>query len=418
MHLRYSFRIYPTEGQRRSLARAFGCARVVYNDALALREAAWRADGSRIPIGALAKSVITEAKKTDARSWLGSVSVDALQSSLRDLDTAYRNFFDSMSGKRAGHSVGRPVFKSRKDSRQSLRFSRNGFRLRGNGKLNLARIGNVRVKWSRPLPADPSSVTIVLDPSGRYHASFVVDIEPSHLPELDTEVGIDLGLTTYAVLSDGSAIDNPRFLRKAERRVKAAQRELSRKAKGSRNRAKARHRVAKAHAKVTDTRMDWLHKQTTRIIRETQAVYLEDLNVRGLARGRLAKSVHDAGWSTFRRLLEEKAARYGRHVGIVHRTFPSSQLCSGCGHRDGPKPLAVREWACGACGVLHDRDLNAARNILAAGQADRLNACGGPVRPGVAIPRRARPVETGTHRNVDRAGRKPCAAGRAGIPAL
>ncbi|MFF2080180.1 RNA-guided endonuclease InsQ/TnpB family protein [Kitasatospora sp. NPDC058162] len=418
MHLRYSFRLYPTGGQRLALARTFGCARVVYNDALALRRAAWKADGSRIPTGALAKAVITDAKRTEARSWLGSVSVDALQSSLRDLDTAYRNFFDSLSGKRQGRPVGLPRFKSKRDARQSLRFSRNGFRIRSNGKLNLAKIGDVRVKWSRPLPADPSSVTVVLDPSGRYHAGFVVDVEPEYLPEVDAEIGIDLGLTTYAVLSDGSVIDNPRFLRKAERGLKAAQRELSRKAKGSKNRAKAREKVARAHAKVADTRKDWLHKQTTRIIRENQAIFLEDLNVRGLARGRLAKSVHDAGWAAFRLLLEEKAARYGRTVHVVDRAFPSSQLCSQCGHRDGPKPLHVRQWACGSCGVLHDRDLNAARNILAAGRADRLNACGGPVRPGVAIPRRARSVETGTHRNAGRTGRRPRAAGAAGIPAL
>ncbi|MFJ2193876.1 RNA-guided endonuclease InsQ/TnpB family protein [Kitasatospora sp. NPDC087861] len=418
MHLRYSYRLYPTVGQRQALARTFGCARVVYNDALALRKAAWKADRSRIPTGALAKAVITDAKKTDARSWLGSVSVDALQSSIRDLDTAYRNFFDSLSGKRAGRPVGPPVFKSRKDGRQSLRFSRNGFRLRSNGKLNLAKIGDVRVKWSRALPADPSSVTIVLDPCGRYHASFVVDVEPGHLPEVEAEVGIDLGLTTYAVMSDGTVIDNPRFLRKAEKKLKAAQRALSRKAKGSRNRAKARRKVARAHAKVADTRKDWMHKQTTRIIRENQAVYLEDLNVHGLARTRLAKSVHDAGWSAFRRLLTEKAARYGRHVGVIGRYEPTSQVCSTCGVLDGPKPLNVRTWTCGACGTSHDRDLNAARNILAAGRADRLNACGGPVSPGVAIPRRARPVETGTHRNAGRTGRKPRAAGAAGIPAL
>ncbi|MQS14802.1 IS200/IS605 family element transposase accessory protein TnpB [Streptomyces kaniharaensis] len=206
-------------------------------------------------------------------------------------------------------------------------------------------------------------------------------------------------------------------MRKAEKKLKAAQRELSRKAKGSRNRAKARRKVAKAHARVADSRMDWLHKQTTRIIRETQAVSLEDLNVRGLARGRLAKSVHDAGWATFRRLLEEKAARYGRTVHIVHRALPSSQLCSECGHRDGPKPLAVREWACPACGVLHDRDLNAARNILAAGQADRLNAPGEPASPGVAIPRQARPVERGTHLG-DLRPTGVRAAGAGGIPRL
>ncbi|MFF4819627.1 RNA-guided endonuclease InsQ/TnpB family protein [Kitasatospora sp. NPDC001309] len=397
MHLRYSYRVYPTAGQRAALAKTFGCARVVYNDGLAARKEA-RKTGRPYPKATdLQKSVITAAKKTPERAWLASVGVDPLIQSLRDLDTAYRNFFDLVSGKRDGRPVGLPRFKSKRDARQSLRFTRNGFRIRSNGKLNLAKIGDVRVKWSRALPADPSSVTVVLDAAGRYHASIVVDVELEHLPEVDAEVGIDLGLTTYAVLSDGSVIDNPRFLRKAEKKLKAAQRELSRKAKGSRNRSKARRKVARAHAKVADTRKDWLHQQTTKLIRENQAVYLEDLNVRGLARGRLAKSVHDAGWATFRRLLEEKAARYGRVIGIVPRAFPSSQLCSACGHRDGPKPLRVREWACGACGVLHDRDLNAARNILAAGQADRLNAPGGPVRPGVAIPRRARPVERGTH---------------------
>ncbi|MEV6212864.1 RNA-guided endonuclease TnpB family protein [Kitasatospora sp. NPDC051914] len=415
MHLRYSYRIYPTAGQRAALARTFGCARVVYNDALAARKEARKAGLPYPKATDLQKSVITAAKKTPERAWLASVGVDPLIQSLRDLDTAYRNFFDSVSGKRAGRPVGLPRFKSRKDNRQSLRFTRNGFRIRSNGRLNLAKIGDVRVKWSRALPADPSSVTVVLDQAGRYHASFVVDVEPEVLPALDTEIGIDLGLTTYAVLSDGSMIDNPRFLRRAEKRLKAAQRNLARKAKGSKNRAKARIKVAKAHAKVADTRMDWLHKQTTRLIGENQAVYLEDLNVRGLGRGHLAKSVHDASWSTFRRLLEEKAARRGRYVGVVHRAFPSSRLCSACGHRDGPKPLAVREWACGACGVLHDRDLNAARNILAAGRADRLNAPGGPVSPGVAIPRRARPVERGTH-----LGDLRCtavrAAGAGGIP--
>jgi IS605 OrfB family transposase len=417
VHLRYSYRIYPTVGQRQALARTFGCARVVYNDALAARKEA-RKSGLPYPRSSdLQKLVITGAKRTAERAWLASVGVDPLIQSLRDLDTAYRNFFDSVSGKRAGRPVGLPRFKSKRDNRQSLRFTRNGFRVRPNGKLNLAKIGDVRVKWSRALPADPSSVTVVLDPSGRYHASFVVDVEPEHLPTLDSEIGLDLGLTTYAVMSDGAVVDNPRFLRKAEKRLKAAQRALSRKAKGSKNRAKARRKVARAHAKVADTRMDWMHKQTTRLIRETQAVYLEDLNVRGLCRGRLAKSVHDAGWSTFRRLIEEKAARCGRIVGIVHRAFPSSQICSDCGHRDGPKPLAVREWACTACGVLHDRDLNAARNILAAGQADRRNALGGPVRPGVAIPHQARPVERGTHLG-DLTGTGVRAAGAGGIPVL
>ncbi|WP_339135033.1 transposase [Streptomyces sp. f51] len=423
MYLRYSFRLVPTPGQCIALARTLGCARVVFNDALAARKAAYRADGSRIASGVLAKRVITEAKKTAERAWLAEVSVDALQSSLRDLDTAYANFFASVAGKRPGRRMGLPVFKSKKDSRQGVRFSRNGFRLRGNGRLNLAKIGDVRVRWSRELPSAPSSVTVVKDASGRYFASFVVDVEPATLPPVDAEAGIDLGLmlpqtpsggTLIAVLSDGRVIDNPRFLRRAERRLNKAQRALSRKAKGSRNRVKARLKVARAHARVADARRNWCHQSASRLVRDNQAVYLEDLAVFGLARTRLAKSVHDAAWGMFRRVLEEKAARYGRHVGIVSRWLPSSQTCSVCWVVDGTKPLHVRIWRCEGCGTEHDRDLNASRVILAAGQAERLNAPGGPVSPGVEIPHRARPVERGTHPKA-----QPVTTGsQAGIPAL
>ncbi|WP_327259862.1 MULTISPECIES: RNA-guided endonuclease InsQ/TnpB family protein [unclassified Streptomyces] len=414
MHLRYSFRIEPTQGQRIALARTFGCARVVYNDALTTRKAAWAADRSKIPTGELARRVITEAKKTPERAWLAEVSVDALQSSLRDLDTAYANFFAALSGKRRGRRMGLPVFKSKKDNRQAVRFSRNGFRLRANGWLNLAKIGDVRVRWSRPLPSTPSSVTVVKDPSGRHFASFVVDVEPETLPVVDAEVGIDLGLTHYAVCSDGKVIDNPRFLRRAERRLRKAQQAHSRKAKGSKNRAKARIKVARAHARVADARKDWCHQTASRLIRDNQAVYLEGLAVSGLARTRLAKSVHDAAWGMFRRVLEDKAARYGRHVGVVSRWLPSSQTCSVCWVVDGKKPLHLRTWRCGGCGTEHDRDLNASRVILAAGQAERLNAPGGPVSPGVEIPRQARPVERGTHPKP-----QPVITGRrAGVPLL
>ncbi|MFE1442719.1 RNA-guided endonuclease InsQ/TnpB family protein [Streptomyces sp. NPDC058739] len=210
-------------------------------------------------------------------------------------------------------------------------------------------------------------------------------------------MGIDLGLAHYAVLSDGQVIGSPRFLRRAERRLRKAQQVLSRKAKGSKNRAKARGKVARAHARVADARRDWCHQRASGLIRDNQAVYLEDLAVSGLARTRLAKSVHDAAWGLFRRVLEEKAARYGRHVGVVSRRLPSSRTCSVCWAVDGRKPLHVRVWRCGTCGTEHDRDLNASLVILAAGQAERRNAPGGPVSPGVAIPSRARPVERGTH---------------------
>ena len=347
---------------------------MVYNDALAARKAAYQADRSRIATGALAKQVITDAKKTVERAWLAEVSVDALQSSLRDLDVAYKNFFDSVSGKRRGRRMGLSVFKRKPDNRQSVRFSRNGFRLRDDGRLNLAKIGDVRVRWSRPLPSAPSSATVVKDASDRYFAGFVVDVAPQPLPAADAEVGVDLGLTHYAVLSDGQVIDNPRFLRRSERRLRKALQALSRKAKGSKNRVEARVKVARAHARVADARRDWCHQNVSRLVRDNQAVYLEDLAVSGLARTRMAKSVHDAARGVFRRILEEKATRYGLHVGVVSRRLPSSQTCHLCWVVDGRKPLHVRQWACSGCAAVHDRALNASRvdpRRRAGGEAER-----------------------------------------------
>lgn len=375
VHLRYQYRLNPTPGQQAALARAFGCARVVFNDAIAARESA-RRDHLPYPKDAELSKALTAVKKTPERAWLTEVSSVVLQQALADANTAYRNFFASLTGKRKGRTVGAPRFRSRRDSRQSIRFTRNAqFTVTSGGKLRLPKIGDVKVRWSRDLPSDPSSVTVIKDAAGRYFASCVVEVDPSPLPELDTEVGIDLGLTTFAVMSDGTTITSPKFLRRAERKLRTAQQALSRKDKGSKNRVKARIRVAKAHAKVADTRLDWAHRQSTTLIRENQAIYVEDLCVTGLARTRLAKSVHDAGWGMFVRLVEDKAARYGRTVIKVDRWFPSSRTCSTCGRVDGKKPLSVREWAC-PCGAVHDRDLNAARNILAAGRAERRNACG------------------------------------------
>lgn len=320
-----------------------------------------------------------------------------LQQALADLNTAYRNFFNSVTGKRKGPKIAPPRFRSSKDSRHSIRFTKNSrFVITAGGKLRLPKIGDVAVRWSRKLPSEPSSVTVFREASGRYFASFVVAVDAMPLPDLDSEVGIDLGLTTFAVLSNGRTISSPRFFRRAERKLRKAQQALSRKKKGSRNRVKARTRVAKAHARVRDARADWAHKASTAIIRENQAVYVEDLCVKGLARTRLAKSVHDAGWGLFARLLEEKAERYGRWFSRIDRFFPSSQLCAKCGAIDGPKPLAVRVWTC-RCGAGHDRDHNAAQNILAAGRAERLNACGAQVRPGPVLAQRG---EAGSHQGA------------------
>jgi putative transposase len=237
-------------------------------------------------------------------------------------------------------------------------------------------------------------VTVIKDADDRYYASFVVQRDAAPLPSCDREIGIDIGLDRLVVTSEGEIIANPRFLRATERRLTRAQRALSRKQKGSANRAKARRRVAVLHRKVRETRLDHAHKTTLRLVRDNQAVYAEDLAVAGLARTRLAKSIHDAGWAQLLRLMEEKAAYHGRVFRRIGRFEPTSQVCSACGVRDGRKPLHIREWICQACATRNDRDVNAAKNILAAGRADRINACGGDVRPRFA---RAVANEAGTH---------------------
>ncbi|MFF8638131.1 RNA-guided endonuclease InsQ/TnpB family protein [Streptomyces pilosus] len=393
MQLRYGFRLYPSVGQRTALARAFGCARVVYNDALRARETA-RAEGLPFSkIGDLSKRLITKAKQTPERAWLGEVSAVVLQQSLRDLDAAYRNFFDGLKGLRP--RMGAPRYKSRKDSRQAVRFTANArWSITPGGKLRLPKIGDLKVKWSRALPSVPSTVTVIKDSAGRYFASFVVETGPEEvLPETTPELGIDLGLGHFAVLSDGTKIDSPRFLRRAEKRLKKAQRSLCRKEKGSKNRDKARIRVARAHARVADARREFHHQLSTKLIRENQAIAVEDLAVKGLARTRLAKSIHDAGWSAFVAMLEYKAARYGRTFVKIGRFEPTSQVCSQCGVKDGPKPLHVRVWTCGTCGAVLDRDINAAVNVArAAGLA--VTACRAQVRrASVPAPR----SEAGTH---------------------
>ncbi|MFF9915884.1 RNA-guided endonuclease InsQ/TnpB family protein [Streptomyces sp. NPDC013457] len=394
MQLRYSFRLYPNGPQRSALARAFGCARVVYNDALRARETA-RTDGDAFPkTGDLSKLLITEAKRTEERAWLGEVSAVVLQQSLRDLDAAYRNFFDGLKGKRP--RMGAPRLKSKRDIRQAVRFTANArWKITTGGNLSLPKIGDVRVKWSRSLPSVPSTVSVVKDAAGRYFASFVVETEPKARPETRSVVGIDLGLSHFAILSDGTKIDSPRFLRRAEKKLKREQKRLSRKAKGSSNRADSRIKVARAHARVADARREFHHQLSTKLIRENQAVAVEDLAVKGLARTRLAKSVHDAGWSSFVAKLEYKAAKSGRTFHRIGRFEPTSQVCSACGVKDGPKPLDVRTWTCKACGAVLDRDINAAVNVAkAAGLA--VSACGAQVRPGRVPAQRS---ETGTHRD-------------------
>jgi putative transposase len=394
VQVRYLYRLYPTPGQQQALARAFGCARVVYNDCLHVRDEAHTA-GEKITDTEVQRRVITLAKVTPEREWLAEVASVALVQACQDARRAYKNWFDSLTGRRKGPKIRRPKHK-RKRGRQSIRLTRNGFALHGE-RLYVAKAGDIRVEWSRVLPSVPSSVTVIRDPDDRYYASFVVQREATPLPVCDREVGLDLGLASLVVTSNGERVASPRFYRVAQRRLRRAQRVLSRRQKGSANRARARHRVAVVHRKVRDARLDHAHKTALRLVRDNQAVYAEDLCVSGLARTRLAKSVADAGWSQLLGCIEEKAAQYGRTFAQIGRFEPTSQVCSACGVRDGPKPLGVRQWRCPACGTVHDRDVNAARNILALGRRERLNACGTGVRPPLTV---AAGAEAGTRRSA------------------
>ena len=372
MKARYQFRFYPTNQQKQDLARLFGCVRVVWNDALAICK-----DAEKLPSYNQLSRLLTQSKQTEERFWLNEVSSVALQQSLRNLNTAYQNFFNSIKGKRKGKKVNPPKFKSRK-SKQTATFTKTGFSIKEK-KVYLAKIGDLEVKWSRLLPSEPSSVTVIKDPSDRYFLSFVVEISPEKLPDNGKSVGIDLGITDFATLDNGEKIKAPKPLKKQLRKLRKSQRSLSRKQKGSKRREKAQLRVAKIHAKIKDTRTDFLHKLSTRLIRENQTIVLEDLNTSGMLKNRkLSRAISDLGWRSFRTMLEVKSEMYGRDFRVISRWEPTSQRCSSCGEIGGKKELSVREWTCLFCGENHDRDVNAAKNIkVAGGLSETQNGHGG-----------------------------------------
>ncbi|QYC43344.1 putative transposase [Nonomuraea coxensis DSM 45129] len=359
----YKYRFHPTSEQAEELVRTFGCVRLVYNKALEERTRAYRLEGRGVSY-AESSAALTAWKKTPELAFLCEVSSVPLQQTLRHLQAAFANFF----AKRAKY----PAFKSRKRSRASAEYTRSAFRWR-DGRLTLAKMAApLDIVWSRPLPegAEPSTVTVSRDAAGRWFVSLLVEEKIAPLPPVEQAVGVDAGLTMLATLSCGEQIVNPRHERRERRRLARAQRALARKEKGSKNRAKARLKVARVHARIADRRRDYLHKVTTRLVSENQVIAVEDLSVRNLVRNRrLARAVSDAGWRELRRMLEYKAAWYGRTLVVADRWFPSSKLCSVCGALRNDMPLSVREWTC-ACGVVHDRDVNAARNVLAAGLAE------------------------------------------------
>jgi putative transposase len=357
----FKCRFFPTDEQAAQLARTFGCSRYVYNQALEYRSKSWQQEKKSIGYHDTA-SKLTEWKKEPEKAFLSEVSSVVLQQSLRNLDTAFTNFFE----KRAQY----PTFKSKR-ARQSARYATNAFTYR-DGRITLAKQSEpLDVAWSIPLPDDAKllSVTISQDTSGRYFVSILVETELRPLKKAKAEVGIDVGVKTLATTSDGEKIENPRQLVRREKRLKKLQRRLSRKVKGSANRKKARLKVAKLHAKISDARRDTLQKFTTKIIRENQAIFVEGLNVAGMVKNHnLAKHIADAAFAEIFRELEYKAAWYGRTYFPLDKFFPSSKLCSSCGHLLDELPLSVREWGCSACGAHHDRDINAAINIKRAGQ--------------------------------------------------
>ncbi|MEV0691102.1 RNA-guided endonuclease TnpB family protein [Streptomyces sp. NPDC050388] len=370
----FKYRFHPTEAQAAELSRTFGCVRKVYNMALAARTEAW-ARQERVNYNATS-AMLTAWKKTEELAFLNDVSSVPLQQTLRHLQNAFTHFF----AKRSKY----PRFKSRKKSRKSAEYTTSGFRFR-EGKLTLAKMaGPLDIVWSRPLPegTTPSMVTVSQDAAGRWFVSLLCEdptVQP--LPAADTAVGVDVGLDHLLTLSTGEKIANPKHERRDRTRLARAQRNLAKKARGDgANRRKARIRVAKIYARITDRRRDNLHKLTTRLVRENQTIVIEDLTVRNLVRNHaLARAISDAGWSEFRSMLEYKAAWYGREVIAVDRFFPSSRLCSACGTLRERVPLHVRTWTCDGCGTTHDRDVNAAENLLAAGLA--VSVCGAGVRP-------------------------------------
>jgi putative transposase len=370
----YRYRFYPTPEQAHVLSRTFGCVRLVYNRALDARTAAWHADQRRISYPQTS-AMLTAWKQTEEFAFLREVSAIPLQQSLRHLQGAFVAFWEGRSRY--------PRFKSKKRRRDAAEYTRSGFRFQ-DGQLTLAKLrGPLDIRWSRPLPegSQPGTVTVSRDPAGRWHISLrIEDTAVRVLPPAQTAVGVDAGLASLVSLSTGEKVANPRYERQDRRRLAEAQRVLARRQKGSSNHAKARWRVARLHARITDRRRDHMHKLTTRLVRENQTIAIEDLNVRGMIGNHaLARGVSDAAWAELRRMLEYKCAWYGRELVVVDRWLPSSKICSKCGHVADRLPLSVRMWQCQSCTVWHDRDVNAANNILAAGRA--VTACGAGVRP-------------------------------------
>ncbi|WP_252177565.1 transposase [Endozoicomonas sp. 4G] len=361
----YRYRFYPTPEQEQLLAQTFGCVRFVYNHILRWRTDEYYKNGKKVNYNAASKQ-LTELKSNPEYQWLNDVSSVPIQQSLRHQQKAFKNFWEG----RANY----PNFKKR-HANQRASFVSSAFSYK-DGKLFIAKSKEpLNIRWSRGLSSEPSSITIIKDRAGRYFVSILCEFEAKPMPISNKTVGIDLGLNDLFITSDGEKSGNPRHTKRYEIKLAYLQRQLAKKQKGSNNRAKARLKVARVHAKIADCRMDATHQASRKLINENQVVCVESLNVKGMIKNpKLAKHIADANWGEFVRQLKYKAGWAGRDLVKIDRFFPSSKRCSGCGFVHERLPLSIREWECPECKTHHDRDVNAAKNIKTAGLAGL--ACG------------------------------------------
>jgi putative transposase len=372
MQKAYRYRFYPTPEQETLLRRTMGCARLVYNRALAARTEGWYERQEKVGY-TQTSAMLTQWKKQDDLQFLNEVSSVPLQQGLRHLQKAFANFW-------AG-TTKYPNFK-KKHNGGSAEFTKAAFRWK-DGQVWLAKCTEpLPIRWSRQLPkgCEPSTITVKLDPSGRFHASLLVDTAIKPLPETDKSIGVDVGISSLIATSNGDKITNPKHFKRLRTKLKRVQKSLSRKNIGSNNRHKARIKVAKIHARIADSRKDFLHKLTTQLVNENQIIVVEDVSIKNMVKNhKLALAISDASWGEFVRQLAYKCEWYGRELIKIDRWFPSSKRCGNCGHIVDKMPLNVREWECPKCGINHDRDINASKNILAAGLA--VSVCGANIRP-------------------------------------